>query len=182
MIKIFITGPPGVGKTTCVYRVYEMLKLYNYNVGGFITKEIRKNGRRYGFKLIDLDTGYESWLANVEEKSSYTIGRYYVFVDKFEKFIEEKLSNTDKYDIIIIDEIGPMEMLSRKFRFFVSNTLSAPIPSVYTVHHKIANRLKKEFKTEYENILYMITRENREGMPLIIWNKLSKYLKEDENL
>ena len=55
-MRIFITGMPGVGKTTLALKIAEGLKDLGYKVGGFITKEIRKNGRRVGFKIITLDT------------------------------------------------------------------------------------------------------------------------------
>jgi len=179
MIKIFLTGPPGVGKTTCVYRVYETLKLYDYNVGGFITKEVKEGNRRIGFKFIDLDNGYEDWLANIHGKTDYTIGKYKVFINKLNQYLEDFRRRLDKYEIVIIDEIGPMEMLSNKFRKIVNLSLNKPIPSIYTVHYKTSNKLRNKFATKYENILYVITRENRNGIPLLIWNKLNKYLRRE---
>ncbi len=176
MIKIFVTGPPGIGKTTCVYKVFEMLRLYGYRVGGFITREVREGGKRIGFRIIELDEGLEDWLANIHETSRYRIGKYYVFVDKLDSIINSIENKITSYDALIFDEIGPMELLSSKFNTFIQRTLNIPVPTVYTVHHKISNELNKRFNTRYENVLYILTTDNREGMPLIIWKALSKYL------
>jgi nucleoside-triphosphatase len=154
-----------------------MLKLYKFNVGGFITKEIRENNRRIGFKFIDLENGYEDWLANIYGKTDYTIGKYSVYIEKLNQYLQKLEDKLEKYEVIIIDEIGPMEMLSQKFREIVNITLNKPIPSIYTVHHRISNKLRNKFTTKYDNVLYVITRENRDGIPLIIWHELNKYLR-----
>ena len=73
-MRIFITGMPGVGKTTLALKVAERLKDLGYKVGGFITKEIRKDGRRVGFKIITLDTNEEAILAYVGEGEAKPLG------------------------------------------------------------------------------------------------------------
>jgi len=54
-MNIFITGKPGVGKTSLVMEIIKELKL---DAGGIIAPEIR-NKEREGFKIVDLSTGEE---------------------------------------------------------------------------------------------------------------------------
>jgi len=62
-MKIFITGLPGVGKTTIILKVTKELKNHDLKIGGFVTQEIREKGKRVGFKIKALDTGEEGILA-----------------------------------------------------------------------------------------------------------------------
>ncbi|KAK9284190.1 hypothetical protein L1049_023359 [Liquidambar formosana] len=52
-----VTGPPGVGKTTLIMRVFESLKISNpsLKVQGFYTREIREASERVGFEVVTLD-------------------------------------------------------------------------------------------------------------------------------
>jgi nucleoside-triphosphatase len=54
--NVLVTGRPGVGKTTAVTRAVEELKKHGLRVGGFISREERKEGVRTGFVVIDLET------------------------------------------------------------------------------------------------------------------------------
>jgi len=176
MIKIFLTGAPGVGKTTCVLKIYETLTIYKYKVGGFISKEIREEGIRIGFKMINLLDGDEAILASIHSKTPHRIGKYYVNVKELEKFIS-KLYPLESYDVVIIDEIGPMEMLSSKFKKLVDDILSSEMPAIMTIHVNYASKIQRYFNTSRPNVLYKLTRENRDGMPLIIWRDLQRYIK-----
>ena len=49
-LKIFITGVPGVGKTTVVQKVIAILKEKELKVGGISCPEIRVNNIRVGFE------------------------------------------------------------------------------------------------------------------------------------
>ncbi len=66
VLRIFVTGPAGVGKTTLVERVAREVDQWGgYLVGGVITREVRRGGgRRIGFKITALDTGEEGTLAS----------------------------------------------------------------------------------------------------------------------
>ncbi len=176
MIKVFVTGPPGIGKTTCVIKLYETLTIYNYRVGGFVSEEIRKNGYRVGFKVRDLSSGSETLLASIYEKTMHRIGKYYVKLEDFNNFLES-LEKFDEYDLIIIDEIGPMEMLSTKFKSLVTDILRSEIPAVFTVHINISNKLRNLFSTDKPNILFKLTKENRGAMPYIIWREIQRYIR-----
>ncbi len=176
MIKIFLTGAPGIGKTTCVLKIYETLTIYKYKVGGFISREIREGGVRVGFKMINLQDGSEGILADIHSRTPYKIGKYYVKLDELNRFVEEMYPIED-YDVMIIDEIGPMEMISNKFKKLINDVLTSEIPAILTIHVNYASKIQKYFKTSRPNILYKLTRENRDGMPLIIWRDLQRYIK-----
>ena len=175
MIKIFLTGPPGSGKTTAVMKIYETLKLYGYKVGGFITLEERVGGRRVGFKILTLDTQETGVLAHVDFREGPRVGKYRVDVNTLERVgvaaIERALNNSD---FIIVDEIGPMELISKKFKEAIDKVLKSDKPAILTIHYKLSTTLSKDYKTDRETILYMITHKNREGIPLVIWRELRR--------
>lgn len=178
MIKIFITGPPGSGKTTVVTKLYENLKMYNFRVGGIITSELRENNIRVGFEIKALDTGEKAILAHINIRDGPRVGKYRVNIKGLEDIgvqaIKRALTNCD---IIIVDEIGPMELKSAKFIKAVNNVLDSKIPAVLTVHYKISTNLHNHFQTRWNNILYMVTEKNREALPLLIWRALRRYIK-----
>jgi nucleoside-triphosphatase len=182
MIKIFLTGPPGSGKTTAVMKIYETLKLYGYQVGGFITQEVREAGRRIGFKIFSLDTQESDYLAHVDFKEGPRVGKYRVNLKAIEnigiKAIERALSNSD---FIIVDEVGPMELASPKFKIMIKKLLDSDKPAIITIHYKISTHLSRDYKTEKENILFVINNMNREAIPFIIWRELKKRGLVDDN-
>ena len=126
-IKIIITGPPGSGKSTLISKLVEYLKTKNYVIGGITTPEIRKGFRRVGFKIVNLSTGTEEIMASIFYNTPYRVGRYSVNLDVVNNVgVNALLDALNNADVIIIDEIGKMELLSEKFidalrRIFSSN-------------------------------------------------------------
>jgi len=64
---LFVTGRPGIGKTTVLLNATEKLKARGYIVGGMISREVRQNGSRVGFELVDLKTTEKGWLAHINQ-------------------------------------------------------------------------------------------------------------------
>ena len=113
---IFLTGVPGCGKTTVIQ---EVLTLVPRRAGGFITQEIREEGRRKGFKIITLD-GREAIMAHVDIRGTPRIGKYGVDLRAIKEVAVESLRCAlDEGSLTVIDEIGPMEILSERFRQIV---------------------------------------------------------------
>mgnify|MGYP000895438870 CR=1 FL=1 len=57
MLRIAITGNPGIGKSTVVAKAAEKLAdKPGFKIGGIRTAEIRKKGQREGFSIRDLAT------------------------------------------------------------------------------------------------------------------------------
>jgi nucleoside-triphosphatase len=107
-----ITGKPGCGKTTLIQQV---LGQYKGAVGGFYTREIRDNGVRKGFELVTLD-GKCGVLAHMELKSQRRVGKYGVDLAVLETLAVQSILGAMKQKaLVVIDEIGPMEMLSEIF-------------------------------------------------------------------
>jgi nucleoside-triphosphatase len=127
---VLITGRPGSGKTTLVRRVVERLA---GRAGGFYTAEIRHGGVRQGFKLITLD-GHEAVIAHVEFAGRQRVGKYTVDVAALDRVgvpaVERALAAGQ---VIVVDEIGPMELSSSAFRTSVLHALDSGCPVLATV-------------------------------------------------
>ena len=124
--KVLLTGRPGCGKTTLVKRVVNELAV---PAGGFYTEEIREHGGRVGFKLATLD-GKDAVLAHVDFKSRQRLGKYGLDLSALETVSIEALRRAVRArQLVVIDEIGPMEIRSAVFRDVVDYVLDSPEPS-----------------------------------------------------
>ena len=121
--KILLTGRPGCGKTTLIKRVVKELA---FPAGGFYTEEMRERGGRVGFKIITLQ-GKETVLAHVDFKTAQRVGKYGLDLSGLETIGVEALRTAMRTrKLVVVDEIGPMEIRSCIFRDAVSEALDSP--------------------------------------------------------
>ena len=117
-----LTGQPGTGKTSLIKQAIAGMK---GKAGGFYTEEIRSQGARQGFKLVTLN-GQTAVLAHIYFHSPYRVSKYGVDVDSLDKVGVSALNQaTQECDLVVIDEIGKMELFSAKFREAVLNILNS---------------------------------------------------------
>ncbi|MEM1984765.1 MAG: nucleoside-triphosphatase [Candidatus Korarchaeum sp.] len=114
--KFIITGRPGSGKSTCVAILMEGLRSKGIGFGGIRTPEVREGGIRTGFIVEDLLTGDRDLFASVKFSGGPSVSKYVIDLRRFESIAIPALTRAAKEcKVIIIDEIGKMELLSNKF-------------------------------------------------------------------
>jgi len=155
--NILITGNPGVGKTTLIQNIISKLHV---SAGGFYTAEVRdEKGRRWGFKIISID-GQEGVLASVDIISNHKVGKYGVDIEAIDRVGVPAIRDAMKHDeLIVVDEIGRMELTSKRFRDLVAQVLDSPKPVLGTVAIKNTHFAKKANEREDTKII-RLTRAN----------------------
>ena len=155
-----LTGKPGVGKTTLVRFILRSLKV---SAGGFLTEEIQEEGRRVGFVLRDLE-GRKGILAHASFSSPYRVGRYGVQVQTMEKIGIPALQKaiSDK-DLVVIDEIGRMELFSPAFQTAILEALDSSKPVLGVLQDRIFPLAQRIRGREDTRIIY-VTLENRDHL------------------
>ncbi len=164
-----LTGSPGSGKTSLIKQTLAGLSL---QAGGFYTEEIRERGTRLGFKLVTLG-GEEAILAHIDFKKPPRVGKYGVDIGAINRVGTAALRQASRNgDLVVIDEIGRMELLSEEFR----NTITEIIGSGRKVLGTImlaADPVADTIKSQPGVHLEIVTRNNHVQVleDLRIWLK-----------
>ncbi len=126
--NILISGPPGSGKSTLLMEIVRELERRGVSVRGIMCPEIRIGRSRWGFKVVSYPDGVEEILASVNIREGPRVSKYGVNIEGFERVgvsaILDAVRSPD-VSVILIDEIGKMELFSRKFRGAVSEALNS---------------------------------------------------------
>ena len=166
---LLLTGQPGTGKTALIKEALARTKLKG---GGFYTQEIRTRDIRQGFRIITLD-GQEAILAHVGISSSYQVSKYQVDTDALDRVgVSAVRRAVQGFDLIVIDEIGKMELISPQFKEAVTQAINSGKKVLGTIMlnpHPFADEIKRhpEVKT------LLVTRDNRIDVMEKILNWLS---------
>lgn len=156
-----ITGEPRVGKTTILVNILE--RLIHSRISGFYTQEIRVDGERVGFEMITLD-GKRETISHIDFDTPIRVSRYGVSVEKIEKIgIPPIHKGIKDGHIILIDEIGPMELLSEKLKTAIMEALdsqSIVIGTIVQRSHPWVDNLKKDHRIK----LIHLEPNNRESV------------------
>jgi nucleoside-triphosphatase len=175
-----LTGNPGVGKTAVLTKTVNALKAEGYTVGGMISREVREGGTRVGFEILDLNSGRRGWLAHVNQKSGPQVGKYHVNIQDLNGVgAQAILDAVEKCAVIAIDEIGPMELFSEKFKEATRKALESCKLVVAVVHWKAQDNLIIEALKREDAELTTVTYENREKLHLTIAEKANLYYKSE---
>jgi nucleoside-triphosphatase len=176
--RVFLlTGSPGVGKTTVLLKVIESLKAKGYSVGGMISREVRSGGVRVGFEVLDLSNDRRGWLAHVNQPVGPQVGKYRVNLEDLNTIgVEAIVKAVDKCHVIAIDEIGPMELFSERFKEAVKRAVESGKVVVGVVHWKARDRLIEEAKARKDSEIITVTYENRDKLHVSVAGKAMESL------
>ncbi|MEM3397681.1 MAG: NTPase [Nitrososphaerota archaeon] len=177
-ILYVLTGPPGCGKTTAILKIKNILESSNVKVDGMYTEEIRVSGRRVGFKVTRIATGESEVMAHVDFTTSYRVGKYFVDLEILENVgVAGILNGLNFAEVVIVDEVGPMELYSSKFINAVKKILSHSIPAILTVHYRASHPIVNEVKKTVGSNLITLNEANRDRIPNDISRKVLETLR-----
>ena len=162
--RTLITGKPGVGKTTVIQKVIALLP--QVPAAGFHTAEMRCRGYRSGFELRALN-GTRRVLAKVGLRSRHRVGKYGVDTAGFEAFLAGLDLLSPHVGLVVIDEIGKMELFSSRFRSLVEDLLSSDKGLLASIAWK-GDDFIQAIKQRPDVQLMTVTPRNRDRLPAAI--------------
>jgi len=153
-----LTGKPRAGKTTLIKKLID--EVGPEICGGFYTEEIKNETDRIGFRCVSI-TGESVEIAHVDSPSQVRIGRYGIDVERFENFAAKVLQDALRTKkIIVVDEIGFIQMLSADFRQTVQEIISA--------NHIVLGTIPIDSHPEIDKIKYA------KGVKLVSLNEFNR--------
>jgi nucleoside-triphosphatase len=129
-MHLFFQGPSGIGKSSLLR---QRLLPYEKSLGGFVVQRLMEEGRQAGFRAVTLEQGYP------KIEAIYTRDLSGVFIlqrNNKTSVLEEVLAAVEKdvcrseCKLIVLDEIGGIELLSPNFMRRLEHILQGGKPCI----------------------------------------------------
>lgn len=164
-----ITGEPQQGKTTFVTNMVERLKYLDYAVGGFVAPGEFRNHRRHSFKLTDLKTGRSEPLCErVHVEVSH--GVPFTFYPDGQQIGKQLLDpeNLKDCNIVVIDEIGPLELQGKGWAGSVADLLqNTSVKQIWVVRKSAVQQVIGKFGVEQAVVFDIETTSLEDAIRLV---------------
>lgn len=159
-----------------IRRITGSLANQGMKTGGIISGEIRPGAVRVGFSLEDLLTHETGILAHVNLNQGPRVGKYRVNLSDVERVGATAIRRAiAEADVVIVDELGPMELHSAPFTTAVELALRSSKHLVATIHKRASHPLVTAIKSNPNYQVIEITVDNREQMPGKIVEQLTTH-------
>lgn len=161
-----VTGPPRSGKSTALERTVSRLRADGDAVGGLSSPELREDGDRVGFELVDVATGERATLAGVDRDEGPRVGTYRVDVAAVDRLAGDAIPRAlDEADCVVIDEIAPMQLHSDRFVRETRRALESSVPVLAAVKGDGTDGFLGEVKERSDATRFVVEPETRDALP-----------------
>lgn len=167
--NILLTGRPGSGKTTLIQRV---LANVMQQAGGFYTREVAPGGVRQGFEMVTLG-GESGILAHEDISGPPRVSKYGVDVAALESVGVASIRRALEHGaLVVIDEIGPMELYSDAFKQAVLDALDGDAVVLGTIVQR-STPFGDRVKARSDVAIIEVRRDNRNALEQEITARLA---------
>lgn len=173
---ILITGQVHGGKTSFLIGLIDQLKSREFITGGFLCPGTFDAGVRSEFRLLNIRTGEEVPMASVTETKDWMKYRRFWFnpvaFNHGREWIRECLSR--EAEIIVLDEVGPMELGGSGWSELLDDLVKAPVPvQLWSVRESLLDEVMERWGIPGEQVIRIDTRTVDETADIIseIMNK-----------
>lgn len=177
-LKIGLSGVLGLGKTGTLKEIIDMLNEEEVSVGGMITEPIMEDNRQKGYQVMNWQTKEKAVFAHLDFDSSIRVNGYGVDLDALNQVgvraIEEAMKEEE---LVLVDEIGKIEVESEEFNEIVKIALKANKPILLTFNKKSRNPLLQDIRRRDDVRILELTDVNRDLLPYKVVDLLKEEMK-----
>jgi nucleoside-triphosphatase len=138
-----------------------------------LSGEVREGDMRVGFSVQDIITNERGVLADVGRSTGPRVGKYTVNVHDLERIGAGAIQRAIRTaNVVIVDELGPMELHSPRFIESVRLALSSQKHVLGTIHKRANHPFILEVKSNPEFVIMEVGAENRGNMPSTIVERI----------
>lgn len=165
-LKVGISGAWGARKTETLESIIRMLSDEDIEVGGMVTEPIMEDNRRVGFQVMDWSTKEKAVFAHLDLDSPTEIKGYGVNLDSLNEVGVKAIKDAAKEkEVVLIDEIGKMQVESEKFKEVVSKIFEIDKPLIITFEKKSRNTLLQDLRRRDDVRMLELTDVNKNLLP-----------------
>jgi nucleoside-triphosphatase THEP1 len=174
-LVVVATGRPESGKTTAVQRLVNTLRSRGYSVRGILQPGRFEDGSKTGFAIHDLDTGEETDLAGLVERGEGDHGTRFRFAADGFALAERALAKVQRGDILVVDELGPLELRGQGHSRAVQRALQVPglAGVVLVVRSQLVPALLANLRVDDAAVVDVATRGGGERLLEILTDRQS---------
>lgn len=179
-LKIGISGPSGIQKSNTIKSIIEMLDEEGISLGGMVTEPIMEDNRRVGFQVMDWQTKEKAVFAHLNLDSSLEVKGFGVDLDSLNEVgVKAIRDGANEKDVILIDEIGKMQVESEEFYSTVKKALEVDKPLILTFEKKSRNPLLQEIRRRDDVRMLELTDVNKDLLPYKVLDLIKEDIKGD---